>query len=963
MASGRPVLLHRDKELEVVDEVLAGLREGRPAVLVIQGTRGIGKTRLLHAALARRPGGVVLSARGHADERGFAFGIVRQLFDPMMSGSGRAEPGAPAGVLDGGVRAPALTAVPYDGNAPAVPATLLDDLYRATRSLTAGQPLVIAVDDLNHADPQSAQWCSYIARRLDGLPIVMILTCDVEDRSAGDAVRDILALPYARSLRPSALCRRCAATLMESALGAPVDDEIVAACHRLTKGNPLLLLETAGRLAAADVLPHRSELPRVMRIGATALSETVLEWLGARYPSLLALLQSLAIIAPYAGLETAAMLAGYGAVAAEEAGHALAGAGLLEGSPPQRFTHDLVQSTILARMDPRTRDDMHRRAASLLHRLGSPPKRSARHLLSASPTGDPWAVSVLREAAREAVSENAWEDATRYLHRALATAKDHAVLQVTAELGAVEVHLDIPACLRHFRTVTALAGDTGERADFLAPFASALLTLNSPEAAANFCDIARGFDDDPPGGLPDREVLLRLGAQALLTGQSYGSRAAMRQLNAEPGAATSAGAQDYLASAALSGAARGRHLDRTLTLVRRCLDGGGPIPPTLVMALVWAGRVDEAAYWSEQVALEARARASMTGQALAVTLLSDIAYRRGELRASLAHARDAVHFARGSQASGLHVAAVSCMARVLLERDELDVADALFDEVTAREPVHPLLQAALLEVQGRVAVARGDVREGLPALLEAGRQLLSAGVVNPACAGWRGQAALAYLRLGQRGPAHRLAEEELELARAWGAPDGIGRALSTASTTAEGTRRLDLLVEALSVLDGPGGIERIRAMVRLGIALRAAGDTRRAHDTLSEAYDLADGCGAVRLATLAERNLATIGSRARGGQADGPSPLTAGERRVTDLVLRGMSNLQVATELSISKRTVDTHLARIYRKLGIHTRAELAEVVRRLGERPAETRPRAGEEERRGQEERHGREEWHGQEA
>ncbi|MEN3534371.1 AAA family ATPase [Microbispora sp. ZYX-F-249] len=942
MASGRPVLLHRDKELEVVDDVLAGLSAGRPAVLVIQGTRGIGKTRLLHAALARRPGGVVLSARGHADESSFAFGIVRQLFDPMMSGSGRADLGAPAAVLDGGVHAPAMTAVPYDGSAPGVPATLLDDLYRATRSLTAGQPLIIAVDDLNHADPQSAQWCSYIARRLDGLPIAMILTCDANDRDAGETIRDILTLPYARSLRPSALCRNCAATLVGSALGAPVDDEIVSACHRLTKGNPLLLLETAARLAAADVLPERSELPRVQRIGAIALSETVLEWLGGRYPSLLTLLQSLAVIAPYAGLETAAMLAGYGAVAAEEAGQALAGAGLLEGSPPQRFTHDLVQSTILARMDPRARDELHRRAASLLHRLGSPPQRSARHLLSASPTGDPWAVSVLREAAREAVSENAWEDATRYLHRALATAKGRTVLQVTAELGAVEVHLDIPACLRHFRTVTALADD-GERAESLAPFATTLLTLNSPEAASAFCDIARGLDDDPDGRLPDRrEVLLRLSSQALLTGQSYGSRAAMRHL----GAGTSAGAQDYLATAALSGAARGKHRERTLALARRCLDGGGPIPPTLVIALLWAGRLDEAAYWSEQVAADARAHASMTGQALAVTLLSDVAYRRGELRASLAHAREAILFARGSHALGLHAAAVSCAARVLLERDELDVAHALFDEVAAREPVHPFLHGALLEAQGRVSIARGDVREGLRALLEAGRQLLSAGVVNPACGGWRGQAALAYMRLGQRVTARRLAEEELELARAWGVPYGIGRALSTMSTTAEGDRRLDLLTEALTVLDGPeGGVERLRAMVRMGIALQAAGDARRAHDTLSEAYALADGRGAVRLAALAERNLAGAGGRPRVGHPGGPSPLTAGEIRVTDLVLRGMSNLQVATELSISKRTVDTHLARIYRKLGIHTRAELAETIKRLRERPTGTGRLPGREE------------------
>lgn len=944
MASGRPVLLHRDKELGVVDDVLAGLGEGKPAVLVIQGTRGIGKTRLLHAALTRRRGGVVLSARGHTDERSFAFGVVRQLFDPMMSGSGRAEPGAPAAVLDANVRAPALASVPYEGGVSVVPATLLDDLYRATRSLTAGQPLIIAVDDLNHADAQSAQWCSYIARRLDGLPIVMILTCDVEDRSAGEAVRDILTLPYARSLRPSALCRGCAATLMESALGATVDDEIVTACHRLTKGNPLLLLETAGRLAAADVLPDRSELPRVLRIGATALSETVLEWLTGRYPSILALLQSLAIIAPYAGLETAAMLAGYGAVAAEEAGQALAGAGLLEGSPPDRFTHDLVQSTIVSRMDPRMRDEMHRRAASLLHRLGSPPKRSARHLMSASPTGDPWAVSVLREAAREAVAENAWEDATRYLHRALAEAKGAAVLEVTAELGAVEVHLDVPACMRHFRSVTALTRDADERADSLAPFASALLTLNSPEAASAFCDIAHGFDAEPEDRPPEREVLLRLSAQALLTGQSYGSRAAMRQLNAEAGATGGSGAQDYLAAAALSGAARGRHLHRTLALARRCLDGGGPVPPALVMALLWAGRVEEAVYWSEQVAAEARAHASMTGQALAVTVMSDVAYHRGELRASLAHAREGIRFAQASHASGLHAAAVSCAARVLIERDELDVADSLFGAVAAREPAHPLLQGSLLEARGRVSIARGDVREGLRAVLEAGRQLVSAGVVNPACAGWRGQAALAYLRLGQRATARRLAEEELELARAWGAPDGIGRALSTASTTVEGTRRIDLLTEALQALDGPGGgLDRIRAMVRLGIAYQTAGETRQAHDTLSEAYVLADGCGAVRLAALAERNLATAGGRSRGGQTGGVSPLTAGERRVTELVLRGMSNLQVATELSISKRTVDTHLARIYRKLGIHTRAELAEIIRALGAQDAPPRPRREE--------------------
>jgi DNA-binding CsgD family transcriptional regulator len=972
-------------------------------VLVIQGSRGSGKTTLLHAALTRRPGlGAVLTARGHADEQGFALGVVRQLFDPLMSGSGRngesagadlsttagdrvnpgtnprVDPGidldVSAGVigLDARVSAASLATVPHAGGTPPVPADLLHSLYRATRSLTASHPLIIAIDDLNLADPQSAQWCSYITRRLDGLPIAMILTADTDDRGSDDVIRGILTLPYARSLRPSRLCRRCAGTLMESILDRPVDDEIAAACHRLTKGNPLLLRETLARLVAADVPPDRSELPKVMRIGATALSETVLQWLSGRYPAVIALLQSLAITAPYGGLETAAVLAGYGAVAAEEAGRALAGAGLLQGTPPDQFTHELVQATIVSRMDPRKRDDMHRRAASLLHRLGSPPKRSARHLMSASPTGDPWAVSVLREAAREAVAENAWGSATRYLHRALAEATDPAVvLDVTAELGAIEVHLDVPAALRHFRSVAALARDPAEKAGSLTAFATSLLTLNSAEAGDVFCDLAHRFDDGgerPPG----RESLLRLSAQALMTGQSYGSREAMRSLRAEPGAGTTSGAQDYLAAVALSTAARGRHRNRTVMLARQCLDGGGAVPPPLVMALTWSGLLDEAAYWSQRVATEAHANASITGQALAAVLLSGISYQKAALTTSLTQARDGIRFAQASHAPGLHLAAVSCAVRVLIERDELDAAQSLCREVDAREVTNPLIHGHLLESWGRVSIARGDLQEGLRAVLEAGRQLLAAGVTNPVCLPWRGDAALAYLRLGQRKAARSLAEEELKLARAWGAPEGIGRSLSVVSTTVDGPHRVALLKEAVAALEEAGArLELIRATVRLGIAWRLVGDTSQAHDTLSHAYALAADSGAVRLAALAERNLAALdgspstsssttmntpnasvtaspgtflnasgdaspNGRSRGPAIDGRPPLTAGELRVTELVLQGMSNLQVATALSISKRTVDTHLARIYRKLGIHTRAELADIIQRTGDDPAD---------------------------
>ncbi|MEU8268730.1 AAA family ATPase [Sphaerisporangium sp. NPDC049002] len=921
MLSGQQVL-HRDIELRVIQEALSAASAGKPSVLLILGPKGIGKTTLLHAALTERPDtGAILTARGHPAEHDYPFGVVRQLFDPLPAGDM-----PPAEPTSGPLLVPGHA---YEAHGTGLVAPdLLQSLYRATRSITGPKPLIIAIDDADQADAQSAQWCSYIARRLDSLPIVMILTADSHSRRGHDAVRDIAALPYARLLQPSPLCRTCTGQLLESAIGAAVDAEVAAACHQLTQGNPLLLHQLAGQLVAAKVSPEKTELPRVMELGATSLTETALGWLLAHDPASVDLLRSLAILAPDDGLETAAMLSGFGQLAAREAGETLRRAGLLVGSPPDRFVHQHIQQTILAGMDPLVRDDLHRRAAKLLYRFGAPVNRPAGHLMSTGPTADPWTVAILREAAREAVAEHAWEPAARYLHRALAESDEPAVdLEITAELGAVEMQRDLPAALRHLRTVFGRVRTAPQRMSALAPFANILVTANSAEAGGVFAEAAQIAAETPSAFGAD--LLFIFSAQAMLWGRSTG---VLRELVRSMHAMATPQAREFLSALALLTGVKGRGLTRTLTLTRRCFDGKGVVPLGAVLPLVWGDRIDEASYWSERVVTEARAVASDTRLVMALVVRSEVRYQLGSLEASLRDATEATRLAELTHTEGFAMAATANAARALVELGALDVAESLLRAVDPYGDCHPLISGHIMDALGRLYIAQGRPRDGLRILLDCGRRLTASGITNPACVPWGTNAILAYMLFGERTAARAAAERELELARAWGAPTTIGRALSAGSVAYEGTARLDMLHEAVDLLRTRGArLEYTRALIRLGIAQRQTGDDHRARETLTAGLDLAVDCGAVRLASLADKHLAVAATRPSSGvRRENAHPLTTGERRVTDLVLQGMSNLEVATILSISKRTVDTHLARIYRKLGIHTRAELVAILTSL---------------------------------
>jgi predicted ATPase len=163
-------LLEREAELAVIDAVIAAPPGGR--LLAIEGPPGIGKTALLAETRrrARDAGLQVLSARGSELERAFSYGIVRQLFEPLlagMSGEERAELLTGAATLATPLFEPAQLVAE---SPPDASLALLHGLYWLTANAAARRPLVLTIDDLQCCDLPSLRWLAYLLPRMEGLP-------------------------------------------------------------------------------------------------------------------------------------------------------------------------------------------------------------------------------------------------------------------------------------------------------------------------------------------------------------------------------------------------------------------------------------------------------------------------------------------------------------------------------------------------------------------------------------------------------------------------------------------------------------------------------------------------------------------------------------------------------------------------------------------------------------------------
>jgi DNA-binding CsgD family transcriptional regulator len=219
-------------------------------------------------------------------------------------------------------------------------------------------------------------------------------------------------------------------------------------------------------------------------------------------------------------------------------------------------------------------------------------------------------------------------------------------------------------------------------------------------------------------------------------------------------------------------------------------------------------------------------------------------------------------------------------------------------------------------------------REALADLVEAGRRDEMWALASPLASRWRSHAALVLATMGDSERARPMALDDLERARRWGAATAIGIALRAVALTGDTSGSMARLREAVDALEpAPARLEHARALTDLGAALRRANRRTEARAALEEALDLANRCNARALADRARTELRAAGGRSTGPEASGISALTASELRVAQLAAAGQSNPEIAQALYVTRKTVETHLGHVYRKLGIPGRGKLARAM------------------------------------
>jgi DNA-binding CsgD family transcriptional regulator len=259
-----------------------------------------------------------------------------------------------------------------------------------------------------------------------------------------------------------------------------------------------------------------------------------------------------------------------------------------------------------------------------------------------------------------------------------------------------------------------------------------------------------------------------------------------------------------------------------------------------------------------------------------------------------------------------------------VEQGDLGAAEDALAPVCAEVERGSLTAAVLRLARGRLRVGERRVDEGFEDFLAVGDRLTRGMVACPGFLPWRSDAALARLALGDRQEAQRLADEELELARTFGAPRALGVATRAAGLVAGGDRGELLLREAIEVLErADARLERARALADLGAQLRRRNRRTEARDLLREALDVAHRARARPLAEQAETELRATGTRPRRVVLTGLDSLTASERRVAELAGQGLTNREIAQALFVTARTVEGHLTSAFRKLRVDSRNDL----------------------------------------
>ncbi|HEY2058043.1 MAG TPA: AAA family ATPase [Amycolatopsis sp.] len=908
-------LVERAGEEQIFRYALAALDSGQSSVFTLTGRPGTGRSALLRrtVALARAAGIRSLHVRCSRADAELPHSLIAQLTTALASNR---RPG-PA---DGAGEQPAR----------------IDEFLALSRK----QPLLIAVDDAQWADPASRRWISSLIRRLHTTPAVLVCAVRGDSPELGDEPGDgpwpadgSQVVP-SRTLKLRPLSETGVRTLIEAECPGPVDEEFVAHALTTTGGLPAVLKSVAERFALLGLRAGSDQLPALSLRASEAMGQYLDDLTGDLPADALALLRAMAVAGDGLDFELVRKLAAPRGTPTARSLGLLVSNGLASSSDGPRPATAQIAAKVLASLPVTVRRDLYARAAHLGHHAAIPDLELGRLLLDTSPIGEPWVVEVLTRAVARSRLEGRASATPALLYRALREPLDPPQRRaLLVDLAAAELRESPDGSDRRLQQVL-LSTDGASDGALLVPAADLLFSRgDAPTSGPVIATVCARPDLDPAALAP----LIALGTLAEEDGAGEEAFPAyslpdLPDLPTDP-------AQAAVVAFQLACRGRGRARARALARVGLSRDGDRERPLSTrvaaCVALMYADDTAEALAGLDRVLADARRRDARAAAAQALVARAAVVRRCGRLN----EAADDLVAARAQLP-------LSCWApRALtgllgleialnLDRGQLDLAARAAAVELLPDAEHGIGWSYLLCARGAVDLASGKPEAALRAFQESGRLLSTRQWTNPAIASWRTLAAMAHRGCGAITPALRLVSEELRLAKEWGAPSTLGSTHLDAWRAMNGTEATSDLEEAVRLLrDSPARLRFAAAATDLAAVRIDAGQLDEAAALLREAGKVASLHWADDLRLEVARLSELLASRRATPAATAPvSPhgtLTQSEENLATLAVSGWSNADIADSLSVTTRTVELRLTKIYRKLDVTGRAGLRAALER----------------------------------
>ena len=707
-------LIERERELAVVEELL-GRRSG---VLTIEVGVGIGKTSLVQAACRRAQelGYDVLSARGSELEADFAFGVVRQLFERRLTGAGADER---ASLLVGPAAAvrPLLLGKSVEASAGDTSFAILHGLYWLAANLSAARPLLLAIDDAHWADESSLRWLTYLARRQDGLNLVLLVALRPGDPAFANVTLLALRAEAPTVLRPGLLSENAVGTLVRATMGSRSNDGLCKAVWTASGGNPLYVTELLRALDLNDRHLAQIDPAELLVGGLEGIGRRVIARVRRVDPAALRLAQALAVLGDGCELRHAAATAGLEMPDATRLATVLARLEVLADDDPPMFIHPVVRDALEVSLGGDARDAAHRSAARLLHADRASAGQIAAHLAIVRPAGDDWVLARLDEAAQEAIENGAPKVAADLLSRALAepppASQRIGLLRRTAR---AEVSAGREAALVHLEEALRLSEDPRERAEIALEVAEAYAALFRWVDAVDAIDRGLAVLGDA-----DQALAIRLEGELVVCGLHDARRASrVKPVLERCGAPSSAATHtEALAARGMAMVLAGRPAEEAAIPLLSALSRvaaqieNWDTRAALLWSLVTAERFHPVETALELMVAEVQRSGSARGFVAVYSTLALLKLRLGALPEADAAARVALQVLRESDFRPGLAFAVTVLADVAVEAGELVEAEALLSLLPQQGWPAGVGTVLIPAARARLRLAQGRLREAL----------------------------------------------------------------------------------------------------------------------------------------------------------------------------------------------------------------------------------------------------------